>query len=352
MKHPTKNTFSCRKFTPGTAVFTAVFFLFTGSFTASLTGCSSGRNVSESTEAALPPESASEPVSGTAPHRETQVLPENNAAVLSDPALIVKDSITSMGSTPHLEPDTDYFFDMDSDGTAEKIYFTLTPSTAEGESDLFTLHVFINEEEILTHSPLYENTGTVYITDADRDDSLLELHCQWTMESDTLSLYNFIRYEDSTVTNLGDLSGMEVLYRKGTLYRCGETKFNGDGTFSVEADTPVYSPTIGCYFCPLTFALTEGGISEIIKNEYAWKTLTAGDDTPYLYRAAIEFDTYSSPEGAAVSYHVSPGETVTFKKLKFRDDGVICVLAQNESGENGWFYASDSILFEEVPGWG
>lgn len=277
--------------------------------------------------------------------------PAKNLPPLSDPALIIKDRISSDGETPHLEPDTSYYFDLDSDGVPEKIRFSLTPENAEG-SGQFTLHLYLNEAEVFTYPSLYEYSGAVYITDADTDDSLLEIHCQWAGDSGCMAFYNFIRYEDGTVTNLGDLANRSVLYGEGSLYRSGKTVFHGDGTFSLDTDTPIYASAIGCYYCPLTFALTEGGISEIIQDEYSYRTLVPEGNSPYAFYAAAEFDTFTSADRTEISYHVFPGDRITFEKLKFRDDGSVFALAVNSQGEKGWIYASDGVLFEETPAWG
>lgn len=267
--------------------------------------------------------------------------------VISEAASPNATSVVSSFEMQKLEPGITYYYDMDFDGTNEKILFTISTSDPWKEKP----KLFINDNECnyATEQGDGRGQGALYILDLDTIDNRLELHFRWTAESDTLSIYNFMQYSHGAMIDLGDLSYTEVLSGMGNLFRISDeadSQFPGDGTFLVLADTPYYSDTIGCYYLPIQFRLSAGSIVEEPSDTYSL-TLT---NPPFEYVAVSAFVTSSQPRLRDIAFYVEPGQSVTIDSLAFFGD-IIYARATNTDGQQGWFITGQE-LFENVPAWG
>lgn len=245
-----------------------------------------------------------------------------------------------------LDPDTDYYYDLDSDGTEEQISYTIRSVDEWNQAPA----LFINGQEQIysSSSEIYGHSSSLYLMDLDTTDGLLDLHLECFSDSDTLSLYNFLQYKNGTLINLGDLAGVSILHNLGDIFRLDASSLSvpGNGTIQIYADTPLYSPSIGCYFCGITFQLQNGKLTEVPQDEYDIYVF----DPQQTYKAKRDFTAALSPGAAEAAYSIATDQAVTIHKICFIGD-VLYAQVTNESGQTGWILCNEEYFYE-TPAWG
>lgn len=284
-----------------------------------------------------PPATSEEPASSEA----AESLPPETAASESTPQ-----SQTQYIPEPiFLDPDTDYYYDLDSDGTKEQISYTIHSADEWSQTPV----LFINGQEQIysSNSEIYGYSGGLYLMDLDTSDGLLDLHLEWFSDSNTLSLFNFLQYKGGTLINLGDLAGTAILRNLGDIFRL-DSSFSapGNGTVLVHADTPIYTPSIGCYFCTITFQLQNDKLTEVPQDEYDIHVF----DPQQTYKAKRDFTATLSPGAEEAAYSVATDQTVTIHKIALIGDALYAQVT-NESGQTGWILCNEEYFYE-TPAWG
>lgn len=289
-----------------------------------------------------PPATSKEPASSKA----AESLPsESTTSESSTSESTASPQTQSIPEPILLDPDTDYYYDLDSDGTEEQISYTIRSVDEWNQAPA----LFINGQEQIysSNSEIYGYSGGLYLMDLDTGDGLLDLHLEWFSDSNTLSLFNFLQYKGGTLINLGDLAGTAILRNLGDIFRL-DSSFSapGNGTVLVHADTPIYTPSIGCYFCTITFQLQNDKLTEVPQDEYDIHVF----DPQQTYKAKRDFTATLSPGAEEAAYSVATDQTVTIHKIALIGDALYAQVT-NESGQTGWILCNEEYFYE-TPAWG
>ncbi len=242
-----------------------------------------------------------------------------------------------------LTKDTIYEYDLNGDGTTEKLQYQLS-----GDEDQYKaiLKVYINDKLCLTKEDDGFSFG-VRLLDLDQNDNSLDLFLYTTMESDCVKNAFFARYNGEKLAKYADFD-IEKLAKDFNTYRYSLAQLDGDGKFTIVIDTPKYSPAIGCYYCYMPFQLKDGKVTVIPVKTY---TLTK-ESGKYLYKAAKLFNVYEKAGSKKVVYQVKKGARVTFDKMAISKSGKVYCRVKNSKGKTGWIKSDQEYLFVTTPAWG
>lgn len=327
-----------------------VLFTLLAASTLALSGCS--KQAAETVPAPATTEApSSADQTQTQPPATSEEPASSKAAESLPPESATSESSTASSQTQSipepilLDPDTDYYYDLDSDGTEEQISYTIRSVDEWNQAPA----LFINGQEQIysSNSEIYGYSGGLYLMDLDTSDGLLDLHLEWFSDSNTLSLFNFLQYKGGTLINLGDLAGTAILRNLGDIFRL-DSSFSapGNGTVLIHADTPIYTSSIGCYFCTITFQLQNDKLTEVPQDEYDIHVF----DPQQTYKAKRDFTATLSPGAEEAAYSVATDQTVTIHKIALIGDALYAQVT-NESGQTGWILCNEEYFYE-TPAWG
>lgn len=241
---------------------------------------------------------------------------------------------------------TKYNYDLDGDGDNDEFYYESIASSNPDDNYAATLKLYINNKLCLTR----KDGGFGYymqLCDVDTSDSYLDLYVNNSMESDGVKYCSFARYDGEKVTEITGIKESKANKDFG-LFRFGLEKINGDGTFRIDADTPIYSEAIGCYLCYLNYEIKDNKIVAIPEKSYSFTKYSKD----YKYKATRAFTVYKTAGSKKVAFQVKKGATLHFDKLYVSPSGKAYVRAKNSAGKTGWIRADKKDLFYERPLWG
>lgn len=270
--------------------------------------------------------------------------------------------ITNAGTA--LEPDKEYQFDLDGNGTLESISWT--PVSDPLVNDYFYSGLTLTINGVVQNCFPGDLRGSIDLSviDLKKDDRELELLLSITEDSDTLSTLSLYRFQDGMLCMISDLSG-KVCEGQGYLYRYNGLRAMGDGLLYVKADTPFggSSQTFGCFYIDLLFSYENGELKEVIQDIYPKQdygmVLSAFEhesDWQY-YTAAKAFTVMKEPGGSNPAFEVKAGETACPVAWSLKN-GKIYVYIMNEAGACGWVLDenpevwSEDKLYVNAPAWG
>jgi hypothetical protein len=153
------------------------------------------------------------------------------------------ESITDnrLSAVTTLEKDKTYYYDLNGDGTPDKIMYQFTENDDE-YSVSFDLYI---NDKLCISKKTDGFSCIIQICDLDTSDTYLDLYVTTRGDSDGIIYSSFARYDGETVR---EVPGFTENAPKGFIfYRYGLNKINGDGTFTLSVDTPISSNAIGCY---------------------------------------------------------------------------------------------------------
>ena len=139
-----------------------------------------------------------------------------------------------------LEKDKVYYYDLDGDGTKEKIYYQ-THVSAKDNKFFDSVSLFINDKNVYTKK-LTDVWASYKVIDFDTSDKTIELNFQVGSYSYTLDYSSFQRWNGKKITEFETSSNKALMYGRG--YRFKNVK--GNGRFHIIVDTP-YALPIGCF---------------------------------------------------------------------------------------------------------
>jgi hypothetical protein len=242
----------------------------------------------------------------------------------------------------NLEKEKAYYYDLDGDGKADKIMYQYTGNDNDYN---VSWKLYINDKLCISK----KTNGfccNVQICDLDTSDSYLDLFITTRGDSDGILYSSFARYKDEAVS---EITGLKQLAPKGfDFYRYGLYKVNGDGTFVISADTPVYSDAIGCYICDITFQLKDNTLSLVPDKAYALNQVSKN----YKYKVKKSFSVYKDAGSKQVLFQVKKGEKVTFDQFTVGKSGKVYFNLKNSKGKTGWIPSKSKDLFSNCQYWG
>lgn len=242
-----------------------------------------------------------------------------------------------------LEPDTVYTYDLNGDGQAESIRFKLIENE---EAHTATLKLYINKKLYLkkTDNGL---SFRVSILDLDQGDAYLDFFIHTVSENDCASNAFFAQYNEEKKFHTTPIE-FEKVAKNLSVFRYSLKKIDGKGKFTLSIDTPVYSPSIGCYYCYVSFQMKDGKITKLPASTYSLLKFSK----EYQYKTVKAFSAYKTAGSKTVAYKVKKGDTVTFDKMHLSKTGKVYFRVINSKGKKGWISSNTQNLFQEIPQWG
>ncbi|HEX3078187.1 MAG TPA: hypothetical protein VHQ24_15100 [Lachnospiraceae bacterium] len=243
-----------------------------------------------------------------------------------------------------LDTDKTYEYDLNGDGTPEKILYK---SVFDEESYSVKMKLYINGK--LCYSKVSINSfGTqLQVLDIDTSDSYQELYLHAVMDSDGICNPELVRYDGEKLTKLSGFNPNKP-NKYFDLYRFGIDKVNGDGTFTIFADTPIYSDAFGCYTCEIKYQVKGNTVSLVPTKTYSFTQYSRD----YKYVARVTIPVYVKAGSKTVSFRVKKGESLSVDKFYVTQAGKVYIKVINSKGESGWVKSKQQDLFKEIPQWG
>jgi hypothetical protein len=242
-----------------------------------------------------------------------------------------------------LEKDTAYEYDLNGDGTAEKILYKVTTN-----DDKYTVAIklYINDKLCMSRQDHGFNY-TIQLFDLNQKDNYLDLYGYATMESDCINYSFFAQYSKDNIYKYNTFKPKKLLGKLNSI-RYSLSSIDGDGKFKLIIDTPIFSDAIGCYYCYVPFQLQNNKFSKVSTKTY---TLTQYSQQ-YKYKAKKSFSVYDKAGSSKVVYNVKKGDKVTFDKFYISKSGKVYFRIINSQGKSGWIRSAQKDLFTVLPMWG
>ena len=242
-----------------------------------------------------------------------------------------------------LKPNTVYKYDLNGDGKLESLQYKVS---VKEEQHTATLKLYIDKKLRLTK----EEDGLsfrIYILDVNQSDKYMDLFIHTVLESDCADDAFFVQYDGSKLVHSTAFQPQD-LTKDLNIYRYSLSSTDGKGKFTLTIDTPVYSPSIGCYYSFVSFQLKNEKISLTTAKTF---TLSETSKT-YRYEAAKTISTYKTAGSKTVAYKLKKGDTVTFDKMYLSKTGTVYFRMINGKKQSGWIRSDLDNLFVELPLWG
>ncbi len=238
-----------------------------------------------------------------------------------------------------------YEYDLDGDGVNERIQLT----AEQGEYyENYTL--LLNDQPV----PIEGAEGfetELWIVDIDAGDRQKELCFSVMQDSYGLGVYAIIGWRDGTPTVLADLKSIPILMGRGAVSRKITQEFPGDGTFTVWADTPVYSDAFGCMYVGVPYVYD--GVSVTAAETQVYSLRVDSALAPH-YAAYTPFKAYSEPGGSLESFTATLGTVYVPDQLALVGGTLYLHVVSEDGAQSGWISEKSdrSAYYEVPPGWG
>lgn len=235
--------------------------------------------------------------------------------------------------------------DLDGDGVDERIQLT----AEQGEYyENYTL--LLNDQPV----PIEGAEGfetELWIVDIDVSDGRKELCFSVMQDSYGLGVYAIIGWRDGAPTVLADLKSIPILMGRGAVSRKITQEFPGDGTFTVWADTPVYSDAFGCMYVGVPYVYD--GVSVAAAETQVYSLRVDSALAPH-YAAYTPFKAYSEPGGSLESFTATLGTVYVPDQLALVGGTLYLHVVSEDGAQSGWISEKSdrSAYYEVPPGWG
>lgn len=234
-------------------------------------------------------------------------------------------------------------YDLDGDGVNERIELT----AEQGEYyETYTL--------LVNGQPAAQGDGhraELWIVDIDAADRQKEL-CFSTMQASyTLGAYSLSTWRDGAPLTLADLTSIPILMGRGAVYRKSTQEFPSGGTFTVWADTPVYSPSFGSMYVGIPY--TYDGTSVAAAETQVYSLRVDASLAPF-YAANTPFKAYAEPGGSLEAFTASVGTVYVPDQLALAGGTLYLHVVSADGTQSGWISEKSEVsaYYEAPPAWG
>ena len=292
------------------------------------------------------------PVDAPAGSAPVQTSPAPDAEPTDSPAVVEATPVPEATPEPAMpmEPiavaaGEAYEYDLDGDGVNERIQLT----AEQGEYyENYTL--LLNDQPV----PIEGAEGfetELWIVDIDAGDRQKELCFSVMQDSYGLGVYAIIGWRDGVPTVLADLKSIPILMGRGAVHRKITQEFPGDGTFTVWADTPVYSDAFGCMYVGVPYVYD--GVSVAAAETQVYSLRVDSALAPH-YAAYTPFKAYSEPGGSLELFTATLGTVYVPDQLALVGGTLYLHVVSEDGAQSGWISEKSdrSAYYEVPPGWG
>ena len=218
-----------------------------------------------------------------------------------------------------------YEYDLDGDGVNERIQFT-----AE-QGEYYTTYTLLVDGQPASQGDGLESE--LWIVDIDASDRQKELCFSVMQDSYGLGVYAIIGWRDGVPTVLADLKSIPILMGRGAVSRKITQEFPGDGTFTVWADTPVYSDAFGCMYVGVPYVYD--GVSVTAAETQVYSLRVDSALAPH-YAAYTPFKAYSEPGGSLESFTATLGTVYVPDQLALVGGTLYLHVVSEDGAQSGW----------------
>lgn len=235
-------------------------------------------------------------------------------------------------------------YDLDGDGVNERVELT----AEQGEYyETYTL--------LVNGQPAAQGDGyraELWIVDIDAADRQKELCFSTMQDSDGIGVYKLATWRDGAPLVLADLPSIPILMGRGAVYRKNAQAFPGDGTFTVWADTPVYSPAFGCYFLAVPY--TYDGVSVKAAETQTYALRVNENSLENYYAAYTPFKAYAEPGSSLEAFTASVGTVYVPDQLALAGGTLYLHVVSADGTQSGWISEKSEVsaYYEAPPVWG
>lgn len=269
------------------------------------------------------------------------------------------------GVTMKIYPGEMVYYDLDGDGTLEKIRYQESVNE-ETEDFVDGLTVFVDGEEVWENTEAMAEWCKMYVTDLDSLDGKRELIAEYCSANDVVMGAKFLRYEDGKMTEIGDLCESESVRENGFIRYQGSAPdgfgpvIPGDKTVTAWVDTPFWKNGFGSYYVKMNWQYDNGVLKEAWPQENEenfrqYQLRSLADGRPWPYQLIVPVTVYGEAECITPVYEACPGEVLYAAALRAADgEGAPLCIGVEVAGTDvtGWIQVGDDQIFEEIPAWG
>lgn len=274
----------------------------------------------------------------------TMLLSFLTIIVLTKPDLcLASQSGNELVGITNLKKDTAYKYDLNGDGKTEKIKYKVNINEEKFSA---SIKLYVNDKLIMSR----KTQGFYYslnLCDIDKRDGYIDIYCFATMESGCINDAFFVRYDGEKLINMVKFPPKSESKDFNTI-RFSIEKTAGDCTFIACVDTPVFSNTIGCYYCYVPYQLKNNKIARLSEKTY----LLTDDSKKYQYKVKKGFSVYDKAGSKTIAFKVKKGEKVTFDQIYLTKSNKAYFRIVNHKGKKGWIKSDQEGLFYNLPMWG
>ncbi len=261
-----------------------------------------------------------------------------------------------------LEPDQDYYFDLDGDGQAEKIRYS------HGDDWDTDVVLMVNDEEIYRRQ--MSGFGALYtIADLDAGEKGLNLLLGEHIENYVITYTEFQTYADGQLTVVATSDNNQALACFGTVEITGET---GDGTFFMLSNQ--HNEFIGSFYIEIPYMYNQGQVAAIPTDTFSLAIYSLEYSYELTARIPLYEDSFS---GSPIIRTLETGDTINILQIiplnhgycqegpreddngDASDSRAVYLYVADNQGNEGWLfldksysYYEDRSLFREIPAWG
>lgn len=235
-------------------------------------------------------------------------------------------------------------YDLDGDGVNERIELTAEQGEYYG-----TYTLLVNGQQAAQGDG---HRAELWIVDIDAADRQKELCFSTMQDSDGIGVYKLATWRDGAPLVLADLPSIPILMGRGAVYRKNAQAFPGDGTFTVWADTPVYSPAFGCYFLAVPY--TYDGVSVKAAETQTYALRVNENSLENYYAAYTPFKAYAEPGGSLEAFTASVGTVYVPDQLALAGGTLYLHVVSADGTQSGWISEKSEVsaYYEAPPAWG
>lgn len=258
--------------------------------------------------------------------------------------------------SPQLYPEKIYHLDLDGDGTMNQIRL----QKEEIEYWTWQLSIWVDGEK-RWDVPYVRGSAALYAADLTGTDGKPELLLLSESESNSLELLEVLQYKDGVFLSGGNLAGSSLNQSGDSVFRIQEIKLPGNGHLILDADTPIFDHTFGCYFAEVDFAWKDGKMElvpfESLKVEEQGH-YEGSEFVPFYYLPVEKMPYYDTMERTGAAGTFEQGAELQILEIMRAEDGTVWAKMEDRAGVCGWVPAlpeeswPDVRMFEELRLWG
>lgn len=242
-----------------------------------------------------------------------------------------------------LEPNKVYSYDVDKDGTKDKVKYTFNEKDS-------AIRIYINDKlakkvQLDKETGFYD--GRMQIADIDKSDKTMDFWVYGFAFSDDICFSALYELKGNKLTKIFENKYKEVnenfSLSQGTLYST-----DGKGNFDVQMDRAFFCDYItGNHWDRIPYQLKNGKVVRKDASYYQFAaTYTMDGKGKYIAAKKLAFT--KKPGGKETSFTLKKGGKVTALQLYAKKNGELFVQYKNADGKKGWLAVKD-YSFENQP---